>query len=43
MEIFTATLGNIVDAIKEKDKDKAEKYARDHIDFFVEKVKKEML
>jgi len=43
MEIFTATLGSILEAIKDKDKGKAEKYARDHIDFFVEKVKKEML
>lgn len=43
MEIFTETLGNILEAIKEKDKEKAEKYTREHIDFFVEKVKKEML
>ncbi len=43
MEIFTETLGKVLDAIKEKDKDKAEKYTREHIDYFVEKVKKEML
>ena len=43
MEIFTETLGKILDAIKEKDKEKAEIYTREHIDFFVEKVKKEML
>lgn len=43
MEIFTETLGKILIAIKEKDKEKAERYAREHIDIFVEKVKKEML
>lgn len=43
MEIFTETLGKVLDAIKEKDKEKAEKYTREHIDYFVEKVKKEML
>ena len=43
MEIFTETLGKILDAIKEKDKEKAEIYTREHIDYFVEKVKKEML
>lgn len=43
MDIFTETLGKILEAIKDKDKDKAEKYAREHIDAFVENVKKEML
>ncbi|NLK44020.1 MAG: GntR family transcriptional regulator [Tissierellia bacterium] len=43
MELFTRTLGRVVEAIKEKDLDKAEKYAREHIDEFVLKIKKEML
>jgi len=43
MEIFTETLGKVLDAVKEKDKEKAEKYTREHIDFFVENLKKEML
>ncbi|CAM2873830.1 GntR family transcriptional regulator [Hathewaya histolytica] len=43
MDLFTDTLGDVLKAIKEKDKDKAEKYARDHIDAFVEKIKQEML
>jgi GntR family transcriptional regulator, rspAB operon transcriptional repressor len=43
MDIFTVTLGKILDAIKERDTLKAEKYAREHIDVFVEKIKKEML
>lgn len=43
MELFTETLGKILFAIKERSKEKAEKYAREHIDAFVEKIKKEML
>jgi DNA-binding GntR family transcriptional regulator len=43
MSIFTNTLENILNAIKEKDTDMAEKYAREHIDVFVEKIKQEML
>jgi len=43
MELFTRTLGKVVEAIKEKDVEKAEKYAREHIDEFVLKIKKEML
>lgn len=43
MNIFTDTLGEILNAIKEKDTDLAEKYAREHIDVFVEKIKQEML
>src|SRR5690606_39261704 len=43
MELFTRTLGNVLEAIKEKDLNKAEKYAREHIDEFVLKIKKEML
>lgn len=43
MDIFTITLGNILRAIKDKDTDKVEKYAIEHIDAFVDKVKKEML
>lgn len=43
MEIFTETLGKVLDAIKEKDTNKIEKYAREHIDAFVQKIKEEML
>ncbi|NLV88211.1 MAG: GntR family transcriptional regulator [Tissierellia bacterium] len=43
MELFTRTLEKVVEAIKEKDVEKAEKYAREHIDEFVLKIKKEML
>lgn len=43
MDIFTDTLGEVLEAIKEKDMDMAEKYAREHIDAFVEKIKQEML
>lgn len=43
MELFTETLGKILSAIKERSKEKAEKYAKEHIDAFVEKIKKEML
>ncbi|XOQ17979.1 MAG: DNA-binding transcriptional regulator, GntR family [Sporanaerobacter sp.] len=43
MAIFTDTLGKVLEAIKEKDMDMAEKYAREHIDAFVEKIKQEML
>jgi DNA-binding GntR family transcriptional regulator len=43
MSIFTDTLDKILNAIKEKDTDMAEKYAREHIDIFVEKIKQEML
>ncbi|NMB27190.1 MAG: GntR family transcriptional regulator [Tissierellia bacterium] len=43
IDLFTDSLGKVLEAIKEKDKDMAEKYARDHIDAFVEKIKKELL
>lgn len=43
MELFTDTLGKILEAIKEKNYDNAEKYAREHIDAFVEKIRQEML
>jgi DNA-binding GntR family transcriptional regulator len=43
MNLFSHTLGKVLEGIKEKDSDKAEKYARDHIDEFVLKIKKEML
>lgn len=43
MDIFTDTLGLILDSIKEKNTEKVEKYARDHIDAFVEKIKQELL
>ncbi|WP_291642667.1 GntR family transcriptional regulator [Clostridium sp.] len=43
MDLFTNTLGKVLEAIKEKDTEKAEKYARDHIDEFVLKIKTDML
>ncbi len=43
MDIFTTTLGKVLDSIKAKNTDKAEIYAREHIDAFVEKIRKEML
>ena len=42
-ELFTYTLGKVLDAIKENNPDDAEKYARDHIDEFVFKIKETML
>ncbi len=43
MDLFTHTLGKILEAIKEKDTEKAEKYAREHIDEFVLKIKNDLL
>lgn len=43
MDLFTNTLGKVLEAIKEKDTEKAEKYAREHIDEFVLKIKNDML
>lgn len=43
IDLFSHTLGKVLEGIKEKDSDKAEKYAREHIDEFVLKIKKEML
>lgn len=42
-DLFSDTLGNILEAIKDKDKEKAKKYTREHIDAFVDKIKKELL
>ncbi|HLR21170.1 MAG TPA: GntR family transcriptional regulator [Tissierellaceae bacterium] len=41
--LFSNTLGKILEAIKEKDVYKAEKYAELHIDEFVAKIKEELL
>lgn len=43
MDLFSDTLSKVLEAIKEKDTEKAEKYSREHIDEFVLKIKKEML
>ena len=43
MDLFVDSLGKIVDAIKAKDGNKAEEYAREHIDAFVDKIKSELL
>lgn len=42
IDLFTDTLGRVLEAIKEKDLDNVEKYTREHIDDFVHKIKKEM-
>lgn len=43
MDLFTDTLSKILKAIKEKNHEDAEKYAREHIDAFVNKIRQEML
>lgn len=43
MSLFTNTLGKVLKAIKENDVEKAEVYTREHIDDFVEKIRKDML
>ena len=43
MDLFTGSLGELLKAIKEKDRDMAEKYAVEHIDAFVEKIRQELL
>lgn len=43
IDLFTDSLGKVLGAIKAKDKDGAEKFAREHIDAFVEKIKQELL
>ncbi|MDO4712028.1 MAG: GntR family transcriptional regulator [Peptostreptococcaceae bacterium] len=43
MDIFTYTFGKILDAIDNRDPESAERYARDHIDDFVSKIKEALL
>lgn len=43
LDLFTNTLEMVLEGIKEKDVEKVERYARDHIDEFVLKIKKELL
>ena len=43
MEIFTRTFKKIVEAFENKDEEMAEKYAREHIEDFVEKIKSALL
>lgn len=43
VELFTDTLGKILEAIKSGNVDDADKYTREHVDQFVMKIKKEML
>lgn len=42
MEIFSRTLNKILEALKERNGDLAEKYAREHIDDFVSKIKESL-
>ncbi len=42
-DIFYTTLHPVVEAIKEKDPEKAEKYAREHIDEFVNRIRSTLL
>lgn len=43
MDLFIDTLAKILEGIKEKDYEKVEKNAMEHIDEFVSKIKKELL
>lgn len=43
MEIFTRTFRKIVEAFEKKDEEMAERYAREHIEDFVEKIKSALL
>ncbi len=43
IELFSHSLGKILEAIKSRDFDNVERYSREHIDDFVLKIKKEML
>lgn len=43
MDLFTYSLGELLDAIKNKDVERAEKYSRDHIDAFVNKIRSVLL
>ena len=43
MEIFTRTFKKIVEAFENKDEEMAEKYAKEHIEDFVEKIKSALL
>lgn len=43
LDLFTNTLEMILEGIKEKDVEKAERYAKNHIDEFVLKIKEELL
>lgn len=43
MDIFTFTFGKIIQGIEEKNYDDVEKYARQHIDDFVSKIKDTLL
>ena len=43
MDLFNHTLGKVLEAIKEKDVEKAERYSVEHIDEFVLKIKKDLL
>ncbi len=43
IELFCSTLTKLLEGIKTNDKDKVEKYAKEHIDEFVSKIKEELL
>lgn len=43
MEIFTRTFRKIVEAFEKRDEEMAEKYAKEHIEDFVEKIKSALL
>lgn len=43
MDIFTRTFEKIIEAMEERDPDKAEQYAKEHIDDFVYKIKDALL
>src|SRR5699024_5474940 len=43
LDLFLNSLGKILDAIKEKNLDHVEKYASEHIDDFILRIKEELL
>lgn len=43
MDLFSRTLSKVLEGIKTKDTEMVEKYAREHIDEFVSKIKEELL
>lgn len=43
MDLFSSSLSKVLKAIKENNKADVEKYSKEHIDSFVEKIKQEML
>lgn len=43
MDLFTDSLGQVLEAIKKGDTEAAKQYAREHIDAFVDKIRRDLL